>query len=213
MRDLPTKPRLLIDVGSGPSCNWERRAYQTKGGRCDLTMREPSLLVVPICAACVLAACAVHSPSSNPYPANTQQMQELGRQAQALQRDPQALQQVTEALMGKPPVPEQPSTEGIQVVLQTGHAEFVNSVALSPDGRRVLSGGFDETARLWDVAARQEIRVLGGVGIYGAGPTVRFDPSGTRALLADYNGTRAYDLGSGAELWRTFSQWGTHDGK
>jgi tetratricopeptide (TPR) repeat protein len=38
-----------------------------------------------------------------------------------------------------------------------GHAHFVNSLALSADGLRLLSGALDRTFRLWDVATGREL--------------------------------------------------------
>jgi ribosomal protein L7/L12 len=39
-----------------------------------------------------------------------------------------------------------------------GHTDMVYSVAISPDGRRAISGGRDETLRLWDLETGAELR-------------------------------------------------------
>jgi WD40 repeat protein len=43
-----------------------------------------------------------------------------------------------------------------------GHASDVNSVAFSPDGKTLASGGGDYTVKLWDVETRQELAALTG---------------------------------------------------
>jgi WD40 repeat protein/serine/threonine protein kinase len=43
-----------------------------------------------------------------------------------------------------------------------GHTTSVNSVALSPDGKRIVSGGGDNTVRVWDVDTGQNTLTLKG---------------------------------------------------
>jgi WD40 repeat protein len=56
----------------------------------------------------------------------------------------------------------------------------VTSVAVSPDGRRVLTGSTDQTMRLWDADTGKELRKFTGHSGYVTG--VAFSPGGRRAL-------------------------------
>jgi len=51
---------------------------------------------------------------------------------------------------------------GQEVRRFTGHRNWVRSVAVTPDGRYVVSGSDDKTVRLWDLATGQEVRRFTG---------------------------------------------------
>jgi cytochrome c len=63
-----------------------------------------------------------------------------------------------------------------------GHGGMVRALDISPDGRRVLSGSFDFTARLWDFAEQTEIAVLDAHS--GPVTSVAFVGDASRALTA-----------------------------
>ena len=67
----------------------------------------------------------------------------------------------------------------IEIVPALGHSDSVSSVAFSPDGTRVLSGG-GWTVKLWDAATGALIRTFEG----HANPvsSLAFSPDGTRVL-------------------------------
>jgi WD40 repeat protein len=44
----------------------------------------------------------------------------------------------------------------------TGHKLWVQSVAFSPDGRRLASGSHDNTIKVWDPATGQQLQELDG---------------------------------------------------
>jgi WD40 repeat protein len=85
----------------------------------------------------------------------------------------------------------------------TGHTDWVNSVAFSPDGKLLASGSDDYTIKLWDVATGQEVRTLKGHTYFVL--SVAFSPDGR--LLASGSGDRTiklWDVASGS-LVRTLT--------
>jgi WD40 repeat protein len=85
----------------------------------------------------------------------------------------------------------------------SGHTDTVESVAFSPDGKYVLTGSLDNTAKLWDVATGAEVRTFSGHT--GSVESVAFSPDGKYVLTGSSDKTaKLWDAATGA-LVRTFS--------
>ncbi len=68
-----------------------------------------------------------------------------------------------------------------------GHSHHVVAVAFSPDGKRIISGSFDRTVKLWDVASGKEVITLGEHS--GVVWSVAFSANGRRIAAAGGHGT------------------------
>lgn len=49
-----------------------------------------------------------------------------------------------------------------EIKIQTEYSESIQSVAISSDGKTIVSGGWDRTVRLWDKENGQEIGIFKG---------------------------------------------------
>jgi WD40 repeat protein len=78
-----------------------------------------------------------------------------------------------------------------------GHGKLVTSVAFSPDGRRLASGG--DGACVWDLASGKQVRRFPGSGNFTY--ALAFSPDG-RELVAGGKEAVVWDLSSGEELCR-----------
>lgn len=68
-----------------------------------------------------------------------------------------------------------------------GHVSSVRSVAFSPDGRRIASGSFDTTLKVWDAATGHQIRTF--IRHTDGISSVAFSPDGKRIVSASHDKT------------------------
>jgi WD40 repeat protein len=87
----------------------------------------------------------------------------------------------------------------------TGHTLPIYSLAFSPDGRWLVSGSLDKTAKLWDLSDGRELRTFTGNRAF---TSVEFSPDGRRLALAATNGAPLNDdkpEGNAITLWDSTS--------
>jgi WD40 repeat protein len=94
----------------------------------------------------------------------------------------------------------------IETVPFLGHSMWPSSAVFSPDGAHALSGGWDRTLKLWDVATGALIRTFQAQSDRIS--SVAFSPDGARVLSGCYDGTlKLWDAATGAII-RTFRHSG-----
>jgi WD40 repeat protein len=86
-------------------------------------------------------------------------------------------------------------------LLQTlkGHTRSVSSIAISPDGKILVSGSIDKTIRLWELPSGRELSTL--IGHTGSVVSIAISPDGKNLVSGSHDGTiRLWELPSGREL-------------
>jgi WD40 repeat protein len=93
-----------------------------------------------------------------------------------------------------------------------GHTAEVTSIAFSPDGRQVLTGSTDNTARLWDSETGREVQRFSGHG--GPVRSVAFAPGGKQILTGSLDGSiQLWRIEGGKPLWIFYNTISSTSGK
>jgi WD40 repeat protein/uncharacterized caspase-like protein len=91
------------------------------------------------------------------------------------------------------------SKNQLKIMGPSGHALEVNAVAISPDGKLILSASSDKTLILWDYETGNALRVFSGH--LDAVDAVAFSPDGITAASGSADSTiKIWDLETGKEI-------------
>jgi WD40 repeat protein len=72
------------------------------------------------------------------------------------------------------------ATTGEELFILKGHSDQILCLAFSPDGKRIATGSFDKTVKIWDAATGQELLTLRGHSDIVT--RVLFSPDGLRLV-------------------------------
>ena len=91
------------------------------------------------------------------------------------------------------------SPGGSLLLTLTGHSDWVNAVALTPDGKKVISASSDNTLKLWNLETGEDERTFKG---HSASVTaVALTPDGKKVISASWDNTlKLWNLETGKEI-------------
>ncbi len=76
---------------------------------------------------------------------------------------------------------------GRELVTLRGHSASIHSAVFSPDGQRIVTGSFDQTAKIWEAASGREFLTLTGHGAPVV--SVAVSPDGQRMATGSWDQT------------------------
>jgi WD40 repeat protein len=89
----------------------------------------------------------------------------------------------------------------------TGHASFINSMAINQDGKTLVSGSADSTIKIWDMETGQVLRTL--TGHTGYVNALDISPNGQMLVSGDADGNlRVWNLKTGELLHKLIGHVG-----
>ncbi|MBM3983774.1 MAG: hypothetical protein FJ304_26605, partial [Planctomycetes bacterium] len=95
--------------------------------------------------------------------------------------------------------PEGIAKTGAEVLTLKGHTGGVTAASFSADGTRIVTGSFDNTAKVWDAKTGAEVLAL--KGYTGMVLAASFSADGTRIVTGSYDKTaKVWDAKTGAEV-------------
>lgn len=96
------------------------------------------------------------------------------------------------------------AADGKLVRKLTGHTDALYALALSPDGKQLVTGGYDQKIKVWDTATGKEVRTIKGHN--GGINALTYRPDGKVLASASSDRTvKLWDTATGNRL-ETFSQ-------
>ncbi len=85
------------------------------------------------------------------------------------------------------------------IITFNGHKDKVSSVAITPNGKYVISGSYDTTLKLWDIKSGKEIKTLKGHKSYIT--AIVITPDGKYVISASRDETlKIWDIQSGSNI-------------